>query len=392
MAIEQRQQQAIQQRREQHLYRQRQTLEGPQDRQLQIDGRSLLNFCSNDYLGLANHAEVKAAAQQAIEQYGVGSGASHLVCGHHQLHHQLEQALAQWLGRERVLLFSSGYMANLALITSLVSRGDYVFEDRLNHASLLDGGLFSGARFQRYRHLDFSHLEQLLQQAGAGEKLIVTDSVFSMDGDLADIAALAALAQHYNATLMVDDAHAIGVLGGEGGGSIDLFALDQQQLPLLMGTLGKAFGVYGAFVAGTEAMIDSLIQFARPYIYTTALPPALAAASLASLRIIREQPQRREKLQQLIRYFRQQAEQSGLPLMPSSSAIQPLLIGDSEQALAISAQLHQAGCLVTAIRPPTVPANTARLRVTLTAEHSEQDIDTLISALAHSGIGTVSVP
>ena len=382
MAIERRLQQALSERRQNHLFRQRQLVDSGQSTRLVLGDRSVLNFCSNDYLGLAGHPEVRAAMQQAVAEYGVGSGASHLVCGHSRLHHQLEQALAAWLGRQRVVLFSTGYMANLALVTTLVGKGDSVFEDRLNHASLLDGGLFSGARFQRYRNRDSEHLEQCLEKSGSGERLIVTDGVFSMDGDIAELSELAALAKAYDATLMVDDAHGIGVLGASGAGCAEYAQLDQQQLPVLMGTLGKAFGVFGAFVAGSETLIEALVQFARPYIYTTALPPAIAAASLASLGIIQREPERRQRLQQLIAYFRQTALTYGLSLLPSDTPIQPLVVGDSALAVRVSEELLAAGFMVTAIRPPTVPANTARLRITLTAEHSEEQIDALFAALS----------
>lgn len=373
---------ALDQRRDNHLYRKRKVLGSAQGAQVIIDGKPCINFCSNDYLGLSNHPDVVAAFREAANQYGVGSGASHLVCGHSKLHHQLEAALASFVGRDRALLFSTGYMANLAVISSLLGKKDFVFEDKLNHASLLDGGLLSGARFQRFLHNNIDSLDEKLRRAGAGRKLIAVDSVFSMDGDMAPLPALAALAKKHQAWLMADDAHGIGVLGQHGGGCAEHFALNQQELPILMGTLGKAVGSFGAFVAGSEELIETLIQFARPYIYTTALPPAVAAASLASLHIISQDAGRREHLGQLIGQFRQGAGELSLPLMASSTAIQPLLIGDSERALKVSDQLARRGFMLSAIRPPTVPAGTARLRITLSAAHSEQQVQQLLDALA----------
>ena len=373
---------ALSERKKNHLYRQRRVLESAQGAEVIVDGKPVLNFCSNDYLGLANHPDIIAAFKSAADEFGVGSGASHLVCGHSVLHHQLEQELAGFLGRDRALLFSTGYMANLSVINALVGKQDYIFEDKLNHASLLDAGLLSGARFQRFLHNDLNNLESRLKKAGSGRKLIVVDSVFSMDGDLAPLDELAALAQKHNAWLMADDAHGLGVLGAAGAGCAEYFNLDQAQLPILMGTLGKGFGSFGAFVAGSETLIETLIQFARPYIYTTALPPAVAAASLASLNIIRNSVQHREHLHTLIRQFKTGAAALGLELMPSCSAIQPLFVGDSARALVISQSLAEKGLLVSAIRPPTVPANTARLRVTLSAAHSEQQVAYLLSSLA----------
>ena len=373
---------ALDQRKSNHLYRQRRLLQSAQGAEVVVDGKPCLNFCSNDYLGLANHPDVVAAFTAAANDFGVGSGASHLVCGHSSLHHQLEQELADYVGRDRAVLFSTGYMANLGVVNALVGKQDAVFEDRLNHASLLDAGLLSGARFQRFLHNDLANLEARLKKSTENKKLIVVDSVFSMDGDLAPLDDLAALAKQYNAGLMADDAHGFGVLGNSGAGCAEHFQLDQQQLPVLMATLGKGLGCFGAFVAGSEQLAETLIQFARPYIYTTALPPAVAAATLASLKIMREDVARRQHLQSLIAYFRERAETLGLTLMPSITAIQPLMIGTSEQALAISDALLAKGFLISAIRPPTVPVNSARLRITLSAAHSEQQVERLLVALA----------
>lgn len=368
-------------RRQNNLYRSRLTLQSAQGPIVRLDGRQHLNFCSNDYLGLAAHPRVVAAFRRAAADYGVGSGASHLVCGHSAPHHQLEEALAEFTGRPRALLFSSGYMANTGILTTLLRRGDHVFEDRLNHASLLDGGLHSGARFQRFGHCDVPALERRLAPV-AGVKLVVVDGVFSMDGDTAPLAELAAACVRHDAWLMVDDAHGFGVMGERGAGSTEAAGLDVSTVPVLMATLGKALGSAGAFVAGSELLIEALIQQARTYIYTTALPPAVAAASLESLRLLREEPWRREHLARLIDQFRRGATQLDLPLMASGSAIQPLLVGDPGKALQLSERLKQRGLLVGAIRPPTVPAGTARLRITLSAGHSAAQVDQLLEQLA----------
>ena len=368
-------------RRAADLYRQRPLLESPQGPEVVVDGQPLLAFCSNDYLGLANHPEVIAAWQAGAERWGVGGGASHLVVGHSTPHHQVEEALAELTGRPRALLFSTGYMANLGAITALVGQGDTVLQDRLNHASLLDGGLLSGARFNRYLHNDPASLASRLDKA-VGNTLVVTDGVFSMDGDLADLPALAKVARARGAWLMVDDAHGLGTLGAQGGGIVEHFGLGIDDVPVLIGTLGKACGTAGAFVAGSEALIEALVQFARPYIYTTSQPPALACATLKSLELLRRETWRREHLAALIRQFRLGAEQIGLQLMDSPTPIQPILIGDSAQALRLSQMLRERGLLVTAIRPPTVPAGSARLRVTLSAAHSEAQVQLLLNALA----------
>ena len=374
-------------RRQDHLYRQRLTLQSAQGPVVQLDGRPYLNFCSNDYLGLAAHPRVIAAFQRAAAQYGVGSGASHLVCGHSTVHHQLEEALAEFTGRPRALLFSSGYMANMGILTTLLRRGDHVIEDRLNHASLLDGGLHSGARFQRFTHNDVAALERKLAKA-SGVKLAVVDGVFSMDGDSAPLPALAAACARQDAWLMVDDAHGFGVMGERGAGSTELAGLDCSGAQVLMATLGKALGTAGAFVAGTETLIEALIQQARTYIYTTALPPAIAAASLESLGLLREESWRRQHLAHLIRRFRHGAGQLDLPLMNSGSAIQPLLVGDAATAVTLSTRLGQRGLLIGAIRPPTVPAGTSRLRITLSAGHSEDQVDQLLEQLGACWPGT----
>ena len=368
------------QRRDDGLYRQRQVLESPQGPEIVLAGRRYINFCSNDYLGLAAHPKVVDSFRRAAAQYGVGSGASHLVCGHSALHHQLEEALAEFTGRPRALLFSSGYMANLGTLVALLNGGDNVFQDRLNHASLLDGGLHSGARFRRFPHCDTVALERKLGEAD-GASLVVVDGVFSMDGDVAPLSELAQLCARHSAWLMVDDAHGFGVSGPSGAGSLEEANLCTEEVPVLMATLGKALGTAGAFVAGSELLIEALIQSARNYIYTTALPPAVAAASLTSLKLLHSESWRRQHLANLIIRFRRGAEQLGLPLMPSASAIQPLPVGKAEAALALSEQLRQRGLVIGAIRPPTVATGTSRLRITLTAAHSADQIDFLLEQL-----------
>ncbi|WP_191831334.1 8-amino-7-oxononanoate synthase [Pseudomonas fluorescens] len=371
----------LEQRRAADLYRQRPLLQSPQGPQVMVDGQPLLAFCSNDYLGLANHPEVIAAWRAGAERWGVGGGASHLVIGHSTPHHEVEVALAELTGRPRALLFTTGYMANLGALTALVGQGDTVLQDRLNHASLLDAGLLSGARFNRYLHNDAGSLASRLDKA-VGNTLVVTDGVFSMDGDIADLPALAATAKTRDAWLMVDDAHGFGTLGRNGGGIVEHFGLSTEQVPVLIGTLGKACGTAGAFVAGSEELIECLIQFARPYIYTTSQPPALACATLRSLQLLRSEHWRREHLAALIQQFRSGAEQIGLQLMDSFTPIQPILIGDSARALRLSQMLRERGLLVTAIRPPTVPAGSARLRVTLSAAHSAAQVQLLLDALS----------
>jgi 8-amino-7-oxononanoate synthase len=367
--------------RQKNVYRSRRIVEASQGIYVQIGGRILVNFCSNDYLGLAQHPDVVMAFQTAANEYGVGSGSAHLICGHSIIHHALEEELATFTGRDRALLFSTGYMANLGVITTLLGRSDTVFEDRFNHASLLDGGLVSGAKFKRYAHANVAELAAHLQKA-TGNKLVVTDGVFSMDGDFAPLDALSQIAKQEHAWLMVDDAHGLGVVGEQGGGILEYYGLGQADVPILMGTLGKGFGTFGAFVAGSEVLIETLIQKARTYIYTTALPTAVAAATRASLQLVIKESWRRGRLKTLAERFRSGAGQLGWPLMPSSSAIQPIIVGDSQAAVALSDALFDAGFLVSAIRPPTVPQGSARLRITFSALHEEQHVDRMLDALA----------
>lgn len=378
----------LDQRRSEHLYRTRLNVASGCSSTLKVDGQSLVNFCSNDYLGLAGHPEISHALKKAADQYGTGSGASHLISGHSEVHQALEQQLADFTGRPRALLYSTGYMANMGAINALVGRHDLVLQDQLNHASLLDGGHLSRATSQRYKHADLGNLQQRLEQSNAARKLIVTDGVFSMDGDLAPLKEISTLAEKNNAWLMVDDAHGFGVLGNQGGGLVEALNLSPEQVPVLVGTLGKSFGTFGAFVAGSEALIETLIQFSRSYIYTTAMPPAIAVATLASLKILREETWRREKLIKLVAQFRQGAEQIGVPLMDSSTPIQPVLINDDQKVMQVSLALREQGFLVGAIRPPTVPVGSGRLRITFTADHSEEQVERLLSALDSCGLSS----
>lgn len=346
----------------------------------EVDGRQLINFCSNDYLGLSQHPDVIAAFRDAATEHGVGSGAAHLLGGHSSEHRELERELAAFTGRERALLFSTGYMANLAAVCSFAGRDEVVLQDRLNHASLIDGAMLSGARLLRYQHADTAAARTRMQ-AHSNACLLATDGVFSMDGDIAPLAELANACAAHELWLLVDDAHGLGVVGPEGRGSVAAAALNSAQVPLLMGTLGKALGCFGAFIAGDETVIEVLLQRSRPYIYTTALPPALAAATRVALRRCQEESWRRERLQANIAHLRSNALQAGIQLSPSDTAIQPLIIGDSGMALALGDHLAAAGFLVGVTRPPTVPAGSARLRITLSAMHEPAQIDALTTAL-----------
>lgn len=370
------------------LYRQRRTVDSPVGRELVVDGRRLLNFCSNDYLGLAADPRVSAAFKAGIDRWGVGSGASHLVSGHTAAHAELEAALAEFTGRPRALLFGSGYAANVGTLSALLGPRDQVFEDRLNHASLLDGGWLSGANFEWYAHADTADLAIRLGAVQAGRRrLIVSDGTFSMDGDLCPLEQLVALAKQHAAWLMIDDAHGMGVHGIGGCGVVDPSRHDCSDVPVLVGTLGKAFGTAGAFVAGSETLIETLIQRARHYIYTTAMPAALAVATLESLRLAQSEAWRRERLAGHVARFREGAAQLGLQLLPSATPIQPVIIGASAATMALGAALESRGVLVGAIRQPTVPAGTARLRITFSALHESADIDSLLAALAEAAPG-----
>lgn len=362
------------------LTRRRRMLDGPQGAQVQVDGRPLLAFASNDYLGLANHPQLIAAAQEGAARYGVGSGASHLVLGHSAAHQALEEALAEFVALPRALLFSTGYMANIGIVAALAGRNDAVFADRLNHASLNDAALLSGAAFKRYPHGDVAALEQRLAASRARRRLIVTDAVFSMDGDIAPLPELVTLAERYDAWLVVDDAHGFGVLGAEGRGTLDHLGLHSPRI-VYMGTLGKAAGVYGAFVAAQGEVIETLLQRARTYIYTTATPPLLAHVLLHSLTLVRTEQWRRDRLTQHVALLKSRLAGSRFRLLASDTAIQPLIVGDNDAAVAASDALLADGILVPAIRPPTVPVNTARLRISLSAAHDVADVERLAAAL-----------
>ncbi|AOY87054.1 8-amino-7-oxononanoate synthase [Marinobacter salinus] len=371
----------LEQRKQAGLYRTRRQISGPQQPALTSDGRPLLSFCSNDYLGLASHPANIKALRDALPETGLGGAASHLICGHHDAHHQLEQRLAEFTGRSSALFFSTGYMANMGVISALAGRGDTIFSDRLNHASIIDGCILSRAKIRRYAHGNVAELEAMLAKA-SGHKLVVTDGVFSMDGDVAPLKELARVCRAHDALLVVDDAHGIGVLGPQGRGSIVEQGLSEEDVPVLIGTLGKAVGTSGAFVAGSPVLMDYLIQKARTYIYTTAMPPAIAVATCASIDLIEQDDERRRHLRELVAVFREEASSMGYELMPSRTPIQPIMIGDNWAALELSRALEERGMLVTAIRPPTVPEGQARLRVTLSASHSRADLDQLLEALS----------
>ena len=362
------------------LLRQRRMLQSPQAPHIMVDGKSYLSFCSNDYLGLANHPHLIAALQQGAQQHGVGAGAAHLVSGHNATHHQLENELAAFVGKPAALLFSTGYMANLGVVQALVGKGDTVFADKFNHASLNDAMQLSRAAVKRYRHNDMTQLAQLLEQAKSGRKLVITDAVFSMDGDVAPLRELLALCEQHDAWLLIDDAHGFGVLGEQGRGSLAHFGIASKRV-ICMATLGKAAGVFGAFVAAEQVVIDTLINHARSYVYTTATPPALASALLESLQLIENGDELRGHLQRLIAQLRSGLRSLPWSVMPSATAIQPLLVGGNQAALNLSAGLLERGIWVAAIRPPTVPQGTARLRITLSAAHRAADVTRLIESL-----------
>ena len=369
------------------LRRSRRTLDSPQSAHVTVDGKQYLAFCSNDYLGLANHPELIAAAQAGAAAYGVGAGASHLVLGHTRAHEQLEEALAAFVGLPRALLFSTGYMANLGVVTALAGREDAVFADRLNHASLNDACLLARAQFKRYAHNNLEQLERLLATTKARRKLIVADAVFSMDGDIAPAPALLALAKRYDAWLLLDDAHGFGVLGAGGRGVLEHFGVQHPRI-IYLATLGKAAGVFGAFVAGDDTLIETLMQRARTYIYTTAMPPLLACAVSKSIELIAAGTLLRKLLLDNIIQLKQIVTcdlPKGWRLLPSITAIQALVIGDNRAATDVANALAARGVLVPAIRPPTVPQGTARLRISLSAAHTRDDVRLLMEALAEVG-------
>ena len=363
------------------LVRRLRTVEAVDGAFVWIGGKRLLNFASNDYLGLAQHPALREALAAATARWGVGATAAHLLGGHREEHAALEEALARWTGRERALLFSDGWMANLGVVSALLDRDDVCVQDKLNHASLLDAARLAGCELKRFPHADCDAAARQLDARPDAAALLASDGVFSMDGDVAPLRELASLCAERQATLMIDDAHGLGVLGDEGAGSVAEAGLGQADVPILMATLGKALGVAGAFVAGSAALIDGLVQGARTFIYTTAMPPALAAAARAAIDIARFEGWRRDRLARLIAHFRSGASAAGLELMASRTPIQPIVIGESAAALAAAAQLEDAGFYVPAIRPPTVPDGKARLRVTLSALHAESDVERLLTAL-----------
>jgi 8-amino-7-oxononanoate synthase len=362
------------------LTRRRRLLQGKQGAHIECDGQSVLSFCSNDYLGLAQHPALSEALKASIDTAGAGSGASHLITGHHRLHETLESELADFVGLPAALLYSTGYMANLGVVGALLGRDDAVFADKLNHASLNDAVVLSRASLHRYAHNDLAALERLLSQSQARRKLVIADAVFSMDGDVAPVPGLLALCERYDAYLLLDDAHGFGVLGRQGKGILDHFGIRSPRI-IYMATLGKAAGVAGAFVAGEAVLIDYLIQQSRTYIYTTASPAILSAGLLAALQVMKNDEARHAHLHGLIRLFKNSLKLERWQLMPSDTAIQPVLVGTNQAAVELSEHLLTLGMLVPAIRPPTVPKDTARLRISLSAAHSEADVQRLIAAL-----------
>jgi 8-amino-7-oxononanoate synthase len=364
-----------------NLRRHRRVIDSAQGARVMIDGRAVLNFASNDYLGLANHARLRDAAHAAIDEFGVGAGASPLVTGHLRLHERAEERFAAFSRLPRALLFASGYAANLGILTSLCDRHSEIFADRLNHACLVDGARLSRATFTRYPHLDLAALAAQLAASRAEVKVVATDTVFSMDGDVADVRGLLALCEHHDAWLVLDDAHGIGVLGATGRGALEFFDVQSPRI-VYMATLGKALGGYGAFVAGAPEVVEWLVQRARTYIYSTALPPVAAAAAIAALDLVDAQPQLVSRLRQRIEEFRAASAAIGLRLAASTTAIQPIVLGEAAWAVDASQRLLEQGFLVPAIRPPTVPEGTSRLRVSLSAAHSPEDVEQLANALA----------
>ena len=363
------------------LVRTRHAHDTPQGPVIRMSGKNIINFCSNDYLGLANHPALVSAMKEGIDRYGIGSGASQLICGYTTAHEMLEERLCEFTGRQSAIVFSSGYLANLAIVNTLLERHDTVLGDKLNHASMIDAARLSRASFRRYQHANINSLNNLLQ-ISAGKKLVMTDGVFSMDGDIAPLPDLALSCAGMNAWLAVDDAHGFGVLGENGGGIVEQFGLTVKEVPLLMATFGKALGTSGAFIAGDKEVMDMFVQSARTLIYSTAMPPAFAYTTIRALEIVSEEKWRREHVHKLVGRFINGAKQLNLPVMNSATAIQPLLIGSTEKTMDASRQLFEKGFFITAIRPPTVPKDTSRLRITLTAAHSEEHVDRLLDALS----------
>ena len=364
--------------KEKNIFRSRRLLSSHQEIEPIIDGKKVLSFCSNDYLGLANHTKIKQHFQDAVKKYGVGAGASHLITGHHESHAALEKDLADFLACEKVLLFSTGYMANLGVVSTIASRDSVIYADKLNHASLNDAAILSRAKLKRYEHLNTEQLEKLVLDSFTTNNIILSDGVFSMDGTVTPVSKLQSISKKHHTRLIIDDAHGIGVLGEQGKGCTEEILDDDT---ILVGTLGKAFGTFGAFVAAKQETIEWLIQRAHSYIYTTALPPAVAEATRTSLQLVQTEAWRREALQTSTLHFREQCIKAGIHIAESETPIQPIILGSSEKALAISTELLKVGILVPAIRPPTVAKNTARLRISLCATHTKTHIDQLVVAL-----------
>jgi 8-amino-7-oxononanoate synthase len=372
----------LQHLKEHHQYRTRRVKEAAEGPEIEVEGRRYVDFSSNDYLGLSGAPRVVTAFRHGLERYGAGAGASHLVSGYCHPHQALELELAAFTGRPRALVFSTGYLANLGVASALFRRNDTVIQDRANHASLVDAAILARARLLRYPHRDIGTLERLLSKSRGGSAYVVTDAVFSMDGGLAPLVEIAGLCLRHQAVLVVDDAHGFGVLGADGAGALNHLGLGLAEAPILMATCGKALGVFGAFVAGSEPLIETLIQRARSYIYTTAMPPAIAEAVRESLALLRLEGWRRTHLRTLIEHFRAGAQGLGVKLGDSRTPIQPIILGHSRAALKAAALLRHQGYYVVAFRPPTVPKGTARLRITLTANHTAAHIDGLLAALA----------
>jgi 8-amino-7-oxononanoate synthase len=364
-----------------HGWRTRLILESPQQNHVTCDHNPYRVFSSNDYLGLANDPRLKAAFTEGIQQYGVGSGASPMIIGHFNPHHRAETLYAEFLERDRAILFNNGYTANLGVLSALLQHGDTIFQDKLNHASLIDAAILSRATLKRYRHLEMAHLHARLQEANEGATLIASDSIFSMDGDAAPLTQLAELAQQFSSGLLIDDAHGIGIFGEQGRGSVQAAKLTQAQVPLLVCPLGKAFGCFGAIVAGPENYIEHILQFARSYTYSTALPPALAATAIASLQLVKTETNRRQHLMALIHQFHSRAKALGLDFSPSQGPIQVLKVGEAKRTLSLANHLKKKGFLIGAIRPPTVAQGASRLRISLSASHSAEDIEALLTEL-----------
>ena len=364
------------------LHRNLQVVDGAQDARVVIDGRSLVSLCSNNYLGIANHPALIEAAVRAAQDFGIGAGASRLISGSMRAHHDLEERLAAFKRTDAALLFTSGYHANIGTIAALVGEGDVVFSDELNHASLIDGCRLSRASVRVYAHADTASLEEALRSTPARRRLVVTDSIFSMDGDAAPLAQICDLAEQFDAMLLVDEAHATGVAGAHGGGLVEELGL-QERVTVQMGTLGKALGCFGAYVAGSRALIDYLVNSARPFIFTTALPPPVVAAAGAALRIVEQEPERRAALRANARHLRDGLKALGRVVPGDDEChIIPVIIGDAAETMRTAEHLLARGVFARGIRPPTVPAGTSRIRATVMATHSRTDLDQSIAAFA----------